>query len=242
MTKDGQGFAKRITLANLVEFVPLLRRKASPVTDEPEGDVEEPPPPSTVDPALAAAQAKFAGKSIKVQLPLKRAASPAGGVGPGAPAAAAAPVPPPVLPPTTAARGPEVWRKKLSATDAQRQQGNPTGDLRLAMGAYRGKIDHTTYFREKLFGSFTWTPEKQDPFVETTQVQFDITILGQKLGVHTLIVSHKPSGESSQSNYTTGVRWGDLAGKLQEVDVTGRTVSLFAPVPGAKEPFFLEIA
>jgi len=238
VTKDGQGFAKRITLANLAEFLPLLRRATKPAADEPEGDVEEPAPPPPVDPALAAAQAKFAGKSIKVHLPLKRAAASASGAGAGVPAAA---TPAPVLPPTTATRGPEVWRKKLSATDAQRQQGNPTGDLRLAMGAYRGKIDHTTYFREKLFGSFTWAPEKQGPLVETTQVQFDITILGKKLGVYTLTVSHKPSGEAGQSNYTTGLRWGDLAATLQAVDVTGRTLAIYAPVPGSKEPFFLEI-
>ena len=59
-----------------------------------------------------------------------------------------------------------MWRKTLSRTDAQRQKGNQTGDLRLTQARfeYRGKrIDQTKYFRYEVFGDGEWSEPDRPP-------------------------------------------------------------------------------
>ena len=104
-------------------------------------------------------------------------------------------------------------------------------------------IDQTDYFRNTVFGFGTWTVEKQSPRVETAEFQFNISLAGRSYGVHRLTVSHKPTGEAGQHNYTTGIRWGDLNDTVRSgVDVTNMTLSLYAPNPISSGVFVLDIA
>ena len=133
-----------------------------------------------------------------------------------------------------------MWRKTLSRTDAQRQKGNQTGDLRLTQARfeYRGKrIDQTKYFRYEVFGGGEWTEPNRPPqgikkpytYREVSTFVFKIMIEGEKERLMEMEVSHKKSGEAGQGNYTTGIRWGPvMVHKLRErVNITGMVLSLY---------------
>lgn len=166
-------------------------------------------------------------------------------------------------------RGTELWRKKLSRTDAQRQDGHHTGDLRLvqankaprACGCpidcpcktvtcdspptsddYNAEtIDQTTHFRNEVFGQLNWRVVKTQPFSEVAETDFDVTILGVHYGNRLLTVSHKPDGEADEGNYTTNIRWGSLTAMLKDVDIHHRMFYLYSPPPGATAPFFIVV-
>jgi hypothetical protein len=261
MTKeDGQGFSRLVTLENIDSFSPLLKRATDSlqsVEDDSEQIISK-QDAKPVDPALLKAEALFQGKSIKYKSPFKRssvkgqpkAAAKAGGVVSVSPATSPAQpvqikIPLPIQAEGKAKKGALVWKKKLSTTDAQRQKGHPTGEIRLAKAKWKDNgvlIDQTTYFRNKLFEGFKWKVTKKKPFAEEAKVKFDITILGKSLGIYTLAVGNKPSGEAGQHNYTSGLHWNDLSDLVQtEVDLTGRTLYIYAPPEGMNEPFFIEI-
>jgi hypothetical protein len=140
------------------------------------------------------------------------------------------------------ARGRLLWQKILSQTDAQRQVGNPTGDIRLTQAGWTDEagepINQIRYFRD-LFGEFDWRPKNEK--VDEAVVPFDVTVFGIRLGVYDLTVSHKPSGEGGQRNYTTGIQWGDLTPMTREANLAGKLLRLYAPPAGRREPFFIEI-
>ncbi len=139
-------------------------------------------------------------------------------------------------------RGPKLWSKRLSKTDAQVQKGHPTGDLRLVQAKnYNSKvIEQTTYFREVVFGGLAWRVVKQDPYEEVAEVDFDLTILDKHYN-RLLTIGHKPSGEAGQSNYTTSIRWGTLTATIQKLDISDRMLRLYGPPPGASTPFFIVV-
>ena len=125
-----------------------------------------------------------------------------------------------------------LWRKKMTKTDAQRQIGNPTGDLRLTRAGFKignQDIDQTRYFRYDIFGSQVWVSQLGKIPKEMCQINFKIRFDGEDVGEDVLTIQHKPSGESSQSNYTTGIRWGPWLSHLliNEYDCTGKTLSLW---------------
>jgi HKD family nuclease len=169
--------------------------------------------------------------------PAGAAAAPAGSA-----VAASAPV---GTPAAVGRRGPILWQKKLAPSDVQSQTGHPTGVVRLTQAKWRvgsSLIDWTTYFRRNLFGGFNWTTARAKPLVEETQIRFDITILGVKLGVQTLKVSDKPSGEAGQRNYTSSLHWGGLGDRIRNANLTGKTLRLYGPAASSSEPFFIEIS
>jgi len=169
----------------------------------------------------------------------------------------------------TMQRGTELWRKKLSRTDAQRQDGHHTGDLRLVQAAkppnackcapdcpcrinlcsgpptpddYNSSaIDQTTHFRHSVFSHLAWRVVKTTPHSEVAETDFDVTILGTHYGNRRLELSHKPDGEADQDNYTTNIRWGTLAAVIQQVDIHHRMFYLYSPPAGASVPFFIVI-
>jgi hypothetical protein len=100
-------------------------------------------------------------------------------------------------------------------------------------------IDQTTYFRNNVFGHLPWSAWKTKPYSEKTEATFDVYLLGKSYGVHELLVSHKPSGESGQHNYTTILHWGDLAETIRELNLAGKTFSLYSSPQGQTEPFIL---
>jgi len=129
--------------------------------------------------------------------------------------------------------------KGLSKTDAQRQNGNQTGDIRLTQAGFisGGKvIDQTRYFREDVFGDCEWEQAvkvqglKRDyTFREKSHANFRIGIEGGREWNLILEIAHKPSGEAKQGNYTTGIRWGPVMMSFLELemDVTGFRLELF---------------
>ncbi|KAF0108694.1 MAG: hypothetical protein FD146_580 [Anaerolineaceae bacterium] len=138
-----------------------------------------------------------------------------------------------------------LWQKtKLPASDVQRQKGNVTGGLRLVQSGWKVSgnfIDQTTYFRNDIFGHLIWSAWKTKPFSEKAETGFDVYLLGESYGVHQLMISHKPSGEAGQHNYTTILHWGDLAETIRELNLIGKTFNLYSPPPDQVEPFIIEV-
>jgi len=138
-----------------------------------------------------------------------------------------------------------VWQKlNLPASDVQRQTGNVTGGLRLTQARWSvndNPIDQTTYFRNNVFGNLDWREWRISPYSERAEADFDIYILGESYGIHELMISHKPSGEAGQHNYTTILHWGELGEVIRELNLVGRTFSLYAPPSGEVEPFTIQI-
>jgi len=140
-----------------------------------------------------------------------------------------------------------LWKKSgLPESDAQYVASgtNPTGCLRLTQAKWKvdGKfIDKTIYFRNTVFGHFVWKKIKSNPFVEMTEVLFNVNILGKDLGQYKLEIRHKPSGEAGQSNYTTSLSWGELGEKIKDMDLRHKDFFLYAPIKGREEPFYIDI-
>ncbi len=138
-----------------------------------------------------------------------------------------------------------VWQKiSLPPSDVQRQTGNVTGGLRLTQARWSvndNPIDQTTYFRNDVFGNLTWREWRTLPYSERTEADFDFYVLGESYGIHQLMISHKPSGEAGQHNYTTILHWGELGDIIRELNLVGRTFSLYAPPSGEIEPFTIHI-
>lgn len=144
-------------------------------------------------------------------------------------------------------RGVLVWQKSLSASDAQQVRAgtSPTGGVRLTQAGFENppgeRIDQTTYFRT-MFANYNWEHEErghQDQ--EHAFVPMRVVVLGEDLGVHNLEISHKPSGEAGQGNYTTILRWGHaLAARVVAQDLTGRVLSLYETTTGDTE-FYIDV-
>jgi hypothetical protein len=246
--KDGQGFARQVTSENLGQFAPLLGHKSeSDSTESPDSQTTR--EKALLDPELQAAEALFSGNPIKISIParfsqprkvkkrrrLSRHDTREEII-----------VQPPIQV-LDISRGQLVWRKNnLPASDVQRQRGAVTGGLRLTQAKFEVngiRIDQTKYFRNVVLSQMPWgTGRKGFPKQrETVEITFDVTILGMNYGQHKLVVSHKPSGEAGQRNYTTMLHWGDLANTIKELNLVGKTFQLYGPPENQQEPFFIEI-
>jgi hypothetical protein len=244
--KEGQGFARRVTGENLERLAPLLRRKSEIDSTESIGSktTEEKTPP---DPELEAAEALFSGNPIKVSIPARFSESKKIRKRNRYSKHKAKTRDITSLPATVVHRGQLVWEKEnLPASDVQRQRGAVTGGLRLTQAKFEfnGKrVDQTKYFRDVVFSQIPWRlgrkgfPKQR----ETTEVTFDLMILGKSYGRHKLVISHKPSGEAGQRNYTTMLHWGPLGNIIRDLNLVGKTLQLYAPSEGEIEPFYIEI-
>lgn len=140
-----------------------------------------------------------------------------------------------------------VWRKILPNTDALqvREGSNSVGGVRLTQARFEDssgeRIDQTTYFRN-LFSDFQWeTEERGYADQEHTFIPIRIFIRGTDYGIHHFEVSHKPSGEAGQANYTTILRWGrSFSPIIKEANLTGASFSLYE-TPDEDAPFFIDI-
>lgn len=133
-----------------------------------------------------------------------------------------------VLTPVVDATEVLLWQKMLTQTDAQKQKGNPTGNLRLTQAGFRRKgklIDQTQYFRYDLWGCEDWH-SIEGSRREYCEVKFDVYINQEFRGTTFIEISHNPEWESSQNNFTTGIRWGPWLGHLliNEINCTGMTL------------------
>lgn len=144
------------------------------------------------------------------------------------------PVAPTLGPGLVQGAGVLVWRKTLPRTDALqvREGTNHVGGVRLTQAGFEyppgQRIDQRTYFRQVFAGS-KWEPEPgghQDQ--EHTFVPMRIVIRGRDLGVRNIELSHKPSGEAGQDNYTTILRWGhELIPLVIQENLTGAVFSIY---------------
>ncbi|TXH51034.1 MAG: hypothetical protein E6Q87_02280 [Cellvibrionales bacterium] len=140
-----------------------------------------------------------------------------------------------------------VWRKVLPASDALqvREGTNTVGGVRLTQARFEApagqRIDQTTYFRI-LFEDFRWESENtRNADQEHTFVPIRIVIRGIDYGIRNFEISHKPSGEAGQDNYTTILRWGrDFTLTIRDLNLTGCTLSLYE-TNEQRAPFLIEI-
>jgi hypothetical protein len=137
-----------------------------------------------------------------------------------------------------------LWRKALAASDCESQSGHGTGGIRLTQAGFSGIdgeiIDQTTYFRE-LFDDFDWHQTRVSPYVENAIVPFRLVARGVDFGIRQMEITHKPTGEAGQGNYTTLLKWSGITAEIKALSLTGYTFTLYGPAPISREPFFIEI-
>lgn len=140
-----------------------------------------------------------------------------------------------------------VWRKKLPRTDAlqTRPGSHHVGGVRLTQANFEDqsgkRIDQTTYFR-RLFDDYDWEPESaRHADQEHAFIPMRIIIGGEDFGIRNFEISHKPSGESGQANYTTILRWGrEFNNVVISQNLTGKVFSLYE-TPEEEAQFLIEI-
>ena len=118
----------------------------------------------------------------------------------------------------------KVWEKiNLPRGDLQLlKDSHASGVLRLTQSNYG--IDQTTYFRDTVFVNLPWF---QVDGKEMAVANFDLIIDGESFGVFRLELSHKPSWESNQDNYTTGLHWGSALPAIQKESLIGKTLTMY---------------
>ena len=140
-----------------------------------------------------------------------------------------------------------VWKKVLTRTDALqvRPGSHHVGGVRLTQARFENspghRINQTTYFRG-LFDDYDWEPEEGGHTdQEHTFIPMRIIIRGHDYGVRNFEISHKPSGEAGQDNYTTILRWGrNFNNVIVQENLMGTIFSLYE-TPNSDTSFFIEI-
>lgn len=112
---------------------------------------------------------------------------------------------------------------------------NASGVLRLTQSNYG--IDQTTYFRNLVFGQLSWHSIDNK---EMASAIFKLETNGQNRGQFRLELSHKPSWESEQNNYTTGLHWGSAVSVVQDHSLVGKTLTLYEAI-GESYDFLIKI-
>lgn len=164
------------------------------------------------------------------------------------PAPQAPVVPPAPQVPAEIQRGALVWRKELTPSEAlqvDNEGTNTVAEVRFSKAGFENPagtlIDNTTYFRN-LFRDFDWEATaggRQNQ--EHTFVPFRVIIRGRALGIRNFKISHKPSGEAGQHNFTTSLKWGrDFTPTVRQENLSGAVFSLYE-APDVDEPFLIEI-
>jgi hypothetical protein len=140
-----------------------------------------------------------------------------------------------------------VWKKKLPRTDALNvnEGSHHVGGVRLTQARFEipqgQRIDQTTYFRT-LFDDYDWETEPGGySNQEHTFIPMRIFIRGTDLGIHNFEISHKPSGESGQDNYTTILRWGrNFTPTIRNANLTGCIFNLYE-ISNLETEFLIDI-
>lgn len=150
-------------------------------------------------------------------------------------------------PPLNITYGNLLWEKpNLPRGDLQllrANQGHATGVLRLTQARFNlngVRIDQTTYFRNDVFGGLQWATDTSDPEKEIAHTYFTVITGGNFRGTFNLKLSHKPTWESGQGNYTTALHWGDAKPSIQQENLVGRKLGLYQPA-GRGDPFVIII-
>lgn len=148
--------------------------------------------------------------------------------------------------PASQPNGSLLWAKrKLAARDIQMpgQLSNPTGVLSLTQSHFRvggQPISQITYFRQNVFKRLAWKKDPSDPGKEIAATKFELRIGGISHGNSALRISHKKAWEAGQGNYTTAIHWGTFKASVQDANLLGRELRLYAPTAKGN-PFIIEI-
>ncbi len=147
-------------------------------------------------------------------------------------------------PNTTPVRRPDgvlVWQKSITASEAlQTNEGSAhVGSMRLTQAGFVDtmgqRIRQTSYFR-RLFADYHWEPETgrhRNEDQEHTFIPMRLIIRGRDYGTHNFEISHKPSGEADQHNFTTAMRWGrEFNPIIQQSNITDAFFSLYETAEG----------
>lgn len=144
---------------------------------------------------------------------------------------------PPIIIATDAQPSPTnilVWQKlSLSNSDAQNVPNGTaiTGNLKLSQARFRINslsIDQTTYFRNQVFNNLVWAKTKPNKIsYEEAICSFQISILGNIIGIFPLKISHDPLRVAGQGNTPTWLHWGNILPFLQQTDISGKTLNLY---------------
>jgi len=140
-----------------------------------------------------------------------------------------------------------VWQKRLPRTDALQVPAGThhKGAVQLTQAGFENRpgyrIRPTTYFRQ-LFAEYQWELEPgKAADQEHTFVPMRVFIRGRDYGVRNFEISHNPTRESDQNNYTTNLRWGrEFTATVVQANLTGTIFSLYETgEPGAE--FLIDI-
>ncbi len=244
----GKGFSRRVRDDNLESFRALLH-EPNEGTNSANASEGEPQSDAT-DPEVARAEELFGGTPLSVRPPYARPRTSRARKRRGKAATRPKPSTPTSTRKVTAVgvRGPILWKKVLEASDCESQEGHGTGGMRLAQAEWRrpdGKlIDKSTYFRQTIFGRFSWFKRysgKKKNLQEETFVDFHITARGRDLGVRKLKISDMQSRAAKQDNYTTMLHWSGMTAEIRALNLRGSTLSLYGPTGGTSEPFFIDV-
>ena len=242
--KEGQGFARRVTLKTLDNFLPLLRtaKEASEERLRLRGKKKKGP---EIDNELESIQNLFKGRSLKTSTPFKRLLT----TKPKAKKTKKkkTQIEKPLAKQPTIIKGSLLWQKKMTKSDAQRPYaGHAKGCMMLTQAGWEEggvPINPRTYFRKDIFAKLPWKKTIEKPGTEEVTVKFDVSIMDKHLGVYFLEMADTPSLEAGQNNYTTRILWGELGQYLRErVDTTGKTIKIYGSSKGSDELFVLEIS
>lgn len=142
-------------------------------------------------------------------------------------------------------KGVLVWKKKLPASDVLQVSGNTNsvGGVRLTQAhfeIYGKRINQTQYFRQ-LFDDYDWEQKGDYSDQEHTFIPMRVRIGEEDFGINRFEISHKPSGEAGQGNYTTQLHWGKLFSlKIRERKLKGWFLHIYE-TPYSEYDFFLDI-
>lgn len=234
--KKGQGFVRRVTLENLIQFKLLLELEKN---EEIKTNITRQYKKKSAE--LEAIDKLFLGEKIKLKIPFKLLKRKIGTHG----KLKKQPITKKIeLGQTNFTPRTILWQKQLAPSDVQSQSGHPTGGLRLTQAKWKvgGQlINQTKYFRNDLFGHLPWSIFKVSPRVEQIEVKFEVIINGKNYNIFKLRISDKQSGEAGQGNYTSILHWGDLAGVIRSLNLKGKLLKLFAPLQG-KDTYLIDIS
>lgn len=137
-----------------------------------------------------------------------------------------------------------VWRKVLTASDASQVSGNtnPVGGVRLTQADFKVNgihINQTQYFRQ-LFDDYDWEQKGRHYDQEHTFVPMRVRIESKDYGIIRFEISHKPSGEAGQGNYTTMLHWGSSFSKTVRGKNLKSWVFSIYETPDSEYDFFLD--
>lgn len=224
-SENPDSFARKLSTTLLDSFSPLLATGTEENDDTTDADSSSPAPLTPQEQAYAEAESLFSGTSRSYPMSFRRQRHSARTSSPRRTVIRNAEYPSSSEEPTEL-----LWKKRLVRSDTQSQSGHPTGGIRLTQARWQRAgelIDHTQYFRNDVFGELEWNVVRENPRVEKATAKFHVLFPdGRDIGEHNLTISHKPSGEAGQGNYTTMLHWSDLGPEVRGADLTGKWLSL----------------